>query len=911
MEFASSSSPFSKSKPQFMYDVFINFRGEDTRKKFVCHIYKALSNAGINTFIDEENIQKGMTLDELMTAIEGSQIAIVVFSKTYTESTWCLRELQKIIECHENYGQRVVPVFYHIDPSHIRHQEGDFGSALNAVAERRHSGEDLKSALSNWKRVLKKATDFSGWNERDFRNDAELVKEIVNDVLTKLEYEVLPITRFPVGLESQVQEVIRFIETTTYSCIIGIWGMGGSGKTTTAKAIYNQIHRSFMDKSFIEDIREACKRDRGQIRLQKQLLSDVLKTKVEIHSIGRGTTVIENRLSKKRLLIVLDDVNKSGQLKALCGNLQWIGEGSVIIITTRDKHLFTGLKVDYVHEMKEMHANESLELLSWHAFREAKPKEDFNELARNVVAYCGGLPLALEDLGLYLTNRTTNEWRSALSKLETTPNPHVQEILKISFDGLNDEKEKDIFLDVCCFFIGKDIAYVTEILNGCGLHSDCGIPVLIDRSLIKVEKNNKLGMHNLVQEMGREIIRQSSRKKPGKRSRLWFNVEVVDVLTKNTGTEVVEGLALKFHVNSRNCFKTCAFEKMQRLRLLQLENIQLAGDYGYLSKELRWMCWQGFPSKYIPKNFNMENVIAIDLKRSNLRLVWKEPQDLASLKILNLSHSKYLTETPDFSKLRNLEKLILKDCPRLCKVHKSIGDLRNLILLNLKDCTSLGNLPRSVYKLKSVKTLILSGCSKIDKLEEDIVQMESLTTLIAKNVVVKEVPFSIVTLKSIEYISLCEYEGLSHNVFPSIILSWMSPTINPLSYIHPFCCISSFLVSMHIQNNAFGDVAPMLGGLGILRSVLVQCDTELQLLKLVRTIVDYIYDVYFTDLEITSYASRISKHSLSSWLIGIGSYQEVFQILSKSIHEVTMILIGWSVWVREIQCISLCLRIVA
>ena len=119
------------------------------------------------------------------------------------------------------------------------------------------------------------------------------MKEIVNDVLTKLEYEVLPITRFPVGLESQVQEVIRFIETTTYSCIIGIWGMGGSGKTTTAKAIYNQIHRSFMDKSFIEDIREACKRDRGQIRLQKQLLSDVLKTKVEIHSIGRGTTVIE------------------------------------------------------------------------------------------------------------------------------------------------------------------------------------------------------------------------------------------------------------------------------------------------------------------------------------------------------------------------------------------------------------------------------------------------------------------------------------------------------------------------------------------------------------------------------------------------------------------------------------------
>ena len=134
-------------------------------------------------------------------------------------------------------------------------------------------------------------------------------------------------------------------------------------------------------------------------------------------------------------------------------------------------------------------------------------------------------------------------------------------------------------------------------------------------------------------------------------------------------------------------------------------------------------------------------------------------QVLPWLKFLNLSHSKNLTETPDFSKLTSLEKLILKNCPSLCKVHQSIGDLHNLILINLKGCTSLRNLPREVYKLKSVKILILSGCSKIDKLEEDIVQMESLTTLIADNTVVKQVPFSIVSSKSIGYISLCGFEG--------------------------------------------------------------------------------------------------------------------------------------------------------
>ncbi|XP_020238467.1 TMV resistance protein N isoform X1 [Cajanus cajan] len=881
------SSSSSKSRPQWIYDVFINFRGGGTRN-FVSHLYYALLNAGVNTFFDEENLLKGMQLEELMRAIEGSQIAIVVFSETYTESTWCLTELEKIIECHETCGQLVVPIFYDVDPSVVRHPIGHFENALKAAAEKKHLPELLEYGLRRWRTALTKAANFSGWDVRNRRNKAKLVKEIVEDVLTKLDYALLSITEFPVGLEPRMQQVIGFIENqSTKVSIIGIWGMGGSGKTTIAKAIYNQIHRRFMDKSFIENIREVCETDgRGHVILQEQLLSDVLKTKVKIHSVGMGKTMIENRLSGKRALIVLDDVNEFGQLKDLCGNRKWFGQGSVILITTRDLHLLDLLKVDYVYEMDKMDEDESLELFSWHAFREAKPVEDFNELARNVVAYCGGLPLALEVLGSYLIERTKKDWESVLSKLKIIPNDQVQEKLRISFDGLRDHMEKDIFLDICCFFIGKDRAYVTEILNGCGLHADIGITVLIERSLLKVERNNKLGMHQLLRDMGREIICESSRTEPGKRSRLWFHEDVLDVLAKNTGTEAIEGLALKFHFTGRDCFKAYAFEEMKRLRLLQLDHVLLTGDYGYLSKKLRWICWQGFPSKYIPNKFYLEGVIAIDLKHSNLRLVWKEPQVLPWLKFLNLSHSKYLTETPDFLKLPSLEKLILKDCPSLCKVHKSIGDLRNLLLINLKDCTSLGNLPREIYKLKSVKTLILSGCLKIDKLEEDIVQMESLTTLFAENTAVKQVPFSIVSSKSIGYISLCGYEGLSRNVFPSIIRSWMSPTMNPLSYFRPFCTTSSYLVSMDMQSDNLGDLGPMLSNLSNLRSVLVQCDTEFQLSKQVQTILNDVFGVNFTELEITSRTSQISKQYLRSYLIGIGSYdQEVFNTLSNSISE--------------------------
>ncbi|RDX73794.1 TMV resistance protein N, partial [Mucuna pruriens] len=364
MEFVDSSLYFSKFNPIWTYDVFITFRGKDTRAKFVSHLHSSLSKAGVNTFLDDDNFPRGIGLTEgLLAAIEGSRICVVVFSTHYTESTWCLKELEKIIECHKTYGQLVVPIFYHVDPSHVRHQTGDFGEVLKAFAEKRFWD---KSVLSRWGSVLTEAANFSGWDVSNHtRSEAKLIKEIVEDILRKLDNTLLSITEFPVGLESRIQEVIRFVENrSTKVCILGIWGMGGSGKTTTAKAIYNQIHHRFLGRSFIENIREVCETDcRGHAHLQEQLLSDLLKTNVKIHSVGMGTAMIENRLAgKKKVLIILDDVNEFGQLKNLCGNRRWFGEGSMVIITTRDLRLLTRLKVDYVYEMDKMDQNESLEL---------------------------------------------------------------------------------------------------------------------------------------------------------------------------------------------------------------------------------------------------------------------------------------------------------------------------------------------------------------------------------------------------------------------------------------------------------------------------------------------------------------------------------------------------------------------
>ncbi|KAI8025981.1 Disease resistance protein RML1A, partial [Camellia lanceoleosa] len=176
-------------------------------------------------------------------------------------------------------------------------------------------------------------------------------------------------------------------------------------------------------------------------------------------------------------------------------------------------------------------------------------------------------------------------------------------------------------------------------------------------------------------------------------------------------------------------FKTDAFARMQKLRLLQLNYVQLNGSYAEFPKGLRWLCCRGFPSKFIPKDFPLDNLVELDMRYSHLERVWKGTKFLGLLKTLNLSHSHSLAKTPDFSLLPNLERLILKDCTSLFKIHESIGNLERLALLNARDCKQLSKLPRNIVMLKSLEKLIVSGCSNLDKLPPDMGKMESLKVL--------------------------------------------------------------------------------------------------------------------------------------------------------------------------------------
>lgn len=197
--------------------------------------------------------------------------------------------------------------------------------------------------------------------------------------------------------------------------MVGILGMGGLGKTTIAKAIYNQFYHSFEGKSFVADVRETSKQPNGQVRLQEQLLSDILKPakKIKVGCVDKGINIIKERLGCRKVLVIIDDADQMEQLRAIAGKRDWFGSGSRIIITTRDQHLLKQLEVDTVFLAPEMNEEEALELFSWHAFRNSYPNEGYLDLSTSVVSYCGGLPLALEVLGSFLFGRSIPEWTSA------------------------------------------------------------------------------------------------------------------------------------------------------------------------------------------------------------------------------------------------------------------------------------------------------------------------------------------------------------------------------------------------------------------------------------------------------------------------------------------------------------------
>ncbi|KAH9725908.1 Disease resistance-like protein DSC1 [Citrus sinensis] len=756
---ASSSSSYPSTSLSLMkprnskYDVFLSFRGEDTRDNFASHLFSALSQKSIETFIDDQ-LNRGDEISEsLMNAIEASAISLIIFSEGYASSRWCLDELLKILDCRKEYAQIVIPVFYRVDPSDVRNQTGSFGDSFSKLEER---FKENSVKLQTWRNALREAASLSGFHSLNIRPESKLVKEVVNHILKRLA------TVFPcvnnnqlVGVESRVEEIESLLGVEWEDVYtLGIWGIGGIGKTTIAKAIFEKISSDFEGSCFLQNVREESVRPGGLACLQLKLLSKLLQDDNVMPNIALSF----RRLSRRKILIVFDDVSCFNQIESLIGSLDWFMPGSRIIITTRDKQVLRNWGVKKIYEMEALEYDHALELFSRHAFKQTHPVVGYEELSSKVMEYAQGVPLALKVLGCFLFGREKEVWKSAINKLKSILHPSIQEILKISYDGL-DDKEKNIFLDVACFFKGEDVYSVMKFLDASGFYPEIGISVLVDKSLIVISNNDRITMHDLLQELGRDIVLQES-VNPGNRSRFWHHEDIYGVLTYNMGTEKIEGICLDMSKVKEICLNPDTFTKMCRLRFLKFyssingENKCQVSDFRALRfAEVRYLHWHGYPFKSLPSNIHPEKLVILEMPHSNIEqlsesvqhhgklnqiimaacnIFTKTPnpsliQHLNKLVILNLSGCSKLKSLPEISSAGNIEKILL-DGTAIEELPSSIGCLSRLLELNLGDCKNLKTLPSSLCKLKSLEEICLTG-SAIEELPSPIECLSALCVL--------------------------------------------------------------------------------------------------------------------------------------------------------------------------------------
>ncbi|VVA34381.1 PREDICTED: TMV resistance N [Prunus dulcis] len=729
---AAQQTPSSKAFRCCRYHVFLSFRGKDTRKTFTDHLYTALVNAGFRTFRDDDEVERGEGIKpELQKAIKHSRTSVIVFSKNYASSRWCLDELVMILEHKRISADHVIlPVFYDVDPSDVRKQTGSLAKAFA-----RHQKTQPSNKEKEWREALSEVADLAGMVLQNQGYESKFIKKIVKVIGDKLSRTPLSVAPNLVGMHSGVERINFWLQRrSTDVGILVIYGMSGIGKTTIAKTVYNSNFRIFEGSSFLENIKEVSQQPNGLVQIQTQLLSDILNgRKMKISNISEGLIKIEDAISSKRVLLVLDDVDHMDQLDAVFQVRDRFYPGSKIIITTRRARLLKAHQITEVYAVGTLTQKESLELFSWHAFGQDHPVEDYKEYSEKLVDHCGGLPLALKVLGSSLLGESVCLWKSALEKLEVIPNGEIINKLRVSYDCLQDDHDQKLFLHIACFFIGMDKDYIAKILDGCDFYTIVGIQNLIDRCLVIIDGWDKVQMHDLIRGMGREIVRLES-KEPWKRSRVWHHKDSFKILTEKNGTETIEGLVLNMHMcpainSNEKVLETNAFSRMRELKLLHLSHVQLDGSYAEFCTELRWLCWTKFPLDSIPVDFPLESVIILEMQYSGLRQVFKGTKCFSSLKILDLSHSHSLTDTSDFSFCPKLEKLIIADCVSLIYVHGSIGNPERLVYLSMKDCKNLKMLPENICMLKFLETLIISGCTSLKFSIEMLRNMESLKEL--------------------------------------------------------------------------------------------------------------------------------------------------------------------------------------
>nr|XP_012567490.1 disease resistance-like protein DSC1 isoform X2 [Cicer arietinum] len=619
--------------------------------------------------------------------------------------------------------------------------------------------------LQKWKAALTEAANLVGWDSQKYRIESDFIKDIVKDVLRQLNLRYPYEIKGVVGIEKNYEQIESMLKIGSNDVrVLGIWGMGGIGKTTLAKALYSKLCSQFEGRCFVNVMDESKKYGLNVVH------NNFYSTLLEEENLHHDAPYIEapfsmRRIARKKVFIVLDGVETSEQIEDLILKIDELGVGSRVIITTRNKHIFSQFSKCEIYEVKELKKHDSLQLFNLTVFGDEHPKIGYEDLSESVVSYCKGNPLALKVLGANLRSRGKESWENELKKLQKIPNGRIYNVLKLSYDDL-DCSQKAIFLDIACLLREEHKDFIIDLLEACDFFAISGIEVLLDKALIQlkliwhvISDIDTIEMHDLLQEMGREIVNQESQD-PGKRSRLWKAEEISDVLKKNKGTEAVEGITFHSTEVGDLYLNADSFRRMTNLRYLKIYNIydgRICNVYfpdglEWLSDKLRYLRWDGYCLESLPSTFCAEMLTELHMSHSKLKKLWDGVQNLLNLTIIWLESSKDLIEIPDLSKATNLERVYLSECESLCQLHPSIFSLPRLTHLGLGGCIKIESLKTNIHS-KSLSKLLLDGCSS---LMEFSVTSEEMTYLTLRGTAIHELPSSIWRNTKLTFLDLTE-----------------------------------------------------------------------------------------------------------------------------------------------------------
>ena len=359
----------------------------------------------------------------------------------------------------------------------------------------------------------------------------QLVTEVVKGVLDRLDRPALHVADQPVALEERVAQVKQRLaeirqrpadQAAGGAAVLGLHGMGGIGKTTLAKAVFNALHSEFAGSSCFLEVGQQARGPALQ-QLQRQMLKDLSNSSADFNTVDQGKAALAARLHSNTVLLVIDDVWAAAQRDAL---LVPLGPGSCVVLTTRDAQLLSCAGI-VSQPVEVLGSKAALELFCRYAFRASEPPPAYNELAAEAVAVCAGLPLTLKVIGAHLRDEQNRDsWQAALARLraaeplrgDRTEDDELWGVLKVSFDTLG-RPEQQMFLDTACCMLGK---VASAVLPAWGPWALTTLRNLSSRSLLSVGTGGRLKMHDQLRDMARAIVALENPRVPALRSRMWM-----------------------------------------------------------------------------------------------------------------------------------------------------------------------------------------------------------------------------------------------------------------------------------------------------------------------------------------------------------------------------------------------------